>query len=272
MICVTDDPYMRDFYHWVLQGHCEGFEPPVDEGFYWRAEGGPIYKISIGYPKSPFWYHLGNSPNYLSSRTIYWYRAWQSYYVGDELIEIYGVWKQFTSINPMCTGFTNFDAKRQMRKYYSYHGIIMPCKVQADPDPPKCYHIGICTEWELIRDIWPNSPSYYWELKWNAGMFLPSSDLESCEFKAEDGFRRYCYVDFEWYNRGGDGWYSYIYSSGKQCETIGESGYGYYQHWNFLEFFSGENSYFCIVNWAVPPSHFRMWRSTTGELPSGIPS
>ncbi|GAI32423.1 unnamed protein product, partial [marine sediment metagenome] len=87
IICVTDDPYKRDFYHWVLQGHWEGGLAPVDEGFEWNVEDGPIKSISIGYPKTPFWYELGNKPEYLSSRKIYYYRAWHTYYDGEELVK-----------------------------------------------------------------------------------------------------------------------------------------------------------------------------------------
>ncbi|GAI13712.1 unnamed protein product [marine sediment metagenome] len=52
LICITDDPYKRDFYHWVLQGHCEGYDIPVDEGFEWKEEEGIPKIISIGYPKT----------------------------------------------------------------------------------------------------------------------------------------------------------------------------------------------------------------------------
>ncbi|MBA7569660.1 hypothetical protein ES695_01885 [Candidatus Atribacteria bacterium 1244-E10-H5-B2] len=131
--CVTDDPYMRDFYHWVLQGHWVGGFNPVDEGFEWNVAGGEINNISIGYPKSPFWYELGNNPDYLSSRKLYYYRAWHTYYDGEELVKIYGEMKQFTAINPNCTGFTNFQAKKMIHKYYSYHGGIMACKIQPNP-------------------------------------------------------------------------------------------------------------------------------------------
>lgn len=133
LIVTTDEPYKRDFYHWVLRGHSEGIEIRIDKGFEWKVEGGEIKSISVGYQTDPIWYELGNKPDYLSSRKIYYYRAWQTYYVNDELVKAYGALVQFTSINPTCTGFTNFDAKRMMKKYYSYHGVIMKCNIQPNP-------------------------------------------------------------------------------------------------------------------------------------------
>lgn len=138
IICVTDPPYIRDFYHWVLRGHWDGGFNPVDEGFEWNVAGGEINNISIGYPKRTFWYELGNNPDYLSSRKLYYYRAWHTYYDGEELIKIYGEMRQFTAINPNCTGFTNFQAKKMIRKYYSYHGGKMVCNIQPDPGTFLC--------------------------------------------------------------------------------------------------------------------------------------
>ncbi len=142
-IVYTDEAYKRDFYHYTLRGHYEGIGIVVDKGFEWKEEDGEVKSISIRYPINPYWYELGNKPDYLSSRKIYWYRAWLTYWLEGPEITIYGEWVQFTSINPMCTGFTNFDAKRMMKKYYSYHGIIMPCKIPANPGPKICEEIYI---------------------------------------------------------------------------------------------------------------------------------
>lgn len=137
-ICTTDEAYMRDFYHYVLRGHIEGFGIVTDKGFEWNVAGGGIKSISVKYQFNQFWYELGNNPDYLSSRKIYYYRAWVEYYVEGPLIKTYGAMKQFTSINPNCTGFTNFNAKKEINKYYSYHGGIMACKIQTCPAPLIC--------------------------------------------------------------------------------------------------------------------------------------
>ncbi|GAI22937.1 unnamed protein product, partial [marine sediment metagenome] len=110
LVVVTDEAYMRDFYHYVLQGHVEGIPLPEEEGFIWNVEGGETKEIKVFYHLPNFWYELGNKPDYLSSRKIYYYRAWATCYIEGELIKIYGELVQFTSINPNCTGFTNFEA------------------------------------------------------------------------------------------------------------------------------------------------------------------
>jgi len=35
----------------------------------------------------------------------------------------------------MRTGFTNAFPNKPLKKYYSYHGILMPCNIQPDPEP-----------------------------------------------------------------------------------------------------------------------------------------
>jgi len=41
----------------------------------------------------------------------------------------------------MRTGFTNAFINKPLKKYYSYHGILMPCNIQPDPEPFASYEI-----------------------------------------------------------------------------------------------------------------------------------
>jgi len=41
----------------------------------------------------------------------------------------------------MRTGFTNAFPNKPLKKYYSYHGILMPCYIQPDPEPFASYEI-----------------------------------------------------------------------------------------------------------------------------------
>jgi len=150
-ICITDDPYKRDFYHFILQGHCEGWDIPVDEGFEWKKEGEEIKNINIGYPKNPFWYELGNKPNYLTAKKIYFCRAWQTYTVAGELVKIWGEWKEFSSYIETCTMFTNTFIKKQLNNYFSYHGIQMACNKQPDPGAFDCKETKEKEVWYTIN-------------------------------------------------------------------------------------------------------------------------
>ncbi|GAJ13326.1 unnamed protein product, partial [marine sediment metagenome] len=206
-----------------------------------------------------------------SSRKIYYYRAWQTYKVGDELVRIYGEWVQFTSINPMCTGFTNFDAKRMMKKYYSYHGLIMACNIQPNPGPLVCIPEFVDTcPWELWKDVTFESAGNVY-FKYVQGDFSPSSDIDPCAKKFTDGMARYYYCEVTLYYRHGPGLMGIFYNNGLECKS---SFWTYrntvfHKAW-FNRLWQGSN----VVVWVNPsrlPTNVKIWRTICGEFNGNWP-
>lgn len=269
IICVTDDPLMRDFYHWNLMGHWDGGFNPVDEGFEWNVAGGEINNISIGYPKRTFWYELGNNPDYLSSRKIYYYRAWHTYYDGEELIKIYGEMKQFTAINPNCTGFTNFQAKKMINKYYSYHGGRMACKIQPNPGTFICEPVSvpILNFWEILYDV-DIPASKIWHIMYFMEDFIESKEPDNCYAIG----KRFYYVRVALTRNPHLYLPSYVkYQDGENCVMKNSPTFTETYNADFdLVTFHGQY-YLLSFYQCDPPSHVTVWRSTTGEHPDYIP-
>lgn len=270
-IVYTDEPYMRDFYHWVLRGHMEGIGIVVKKGFEWYVEGGEVKSISFKIPINPFWYELGNKPDYLSSRKIYYYRAWLTYWFEGPEITVYGEWVQFTAINPNCTGFTNFDAKRMMKKYYSYHGTIMPCNIQADPDPPICYPTEPPgAKWVVVyHDTMEEREGYDHRYDW--ADFKPSSIDDHCPDKPPDGKERYYYVEMKMKETEPPRRHYWGYSRGETCRywssTVPPPGF-YFKIGENIWAGSVQLVYFTECG---EGSEVTIWGSSNGEKPEYEP-
>ncbi|GAI04439.1 unnamed protein product, partial [marine sediment metagenome] len=212
-----------------------------------------------------------NKPNYLSSRKIYYYRSFVTYWYEGPEITVYGEWVQFTSINPMCTGFTNFDAKRMMKKYYSYHGVIMACNIQPNPEPFTCEpEKPPGPKWELIYDFDFNL-NYLWKWAYKDRDYFPSSDIDPCDDHFRDGMRRYYFCEMlakrDWsYSR-----VTIYYSDGLNCKfsSVTEREGDLYMAW-----FNAIWENFNDLVWVSHPfigSHMKVWRSENGEFPGGWP-
>jgi len=266
-VVITDNPYMRDFYHWVLQAHIEGFGIVYDKGFEWNVEGGKIKSISIRFPINPYWYELGNKPEYLSSRKIYYYRAWLEYYVDDEIVKIYGEWKQFTSINPMCNGFVNVEAKKVIKKYYSYHGETMPCNVPPEPKPYMCELLEeYGAKWEIIYEK-TNKTEQVYTLDYDVWAFKPGGILDGCAVKFPDGFKRYYFCKMEvWDGTFIIGW-SADMNGIVPCQVWSRGGRYKYFYKTYEATIWAEKPWLVWIYQWVPNSHFVVWRSTNGDLP-----
>lgn len=95
----------------------------------------------------------------------------------------------------MRTGFTNAFPNKPLNKYYMYHGILMPCNIQPDPEPFKSYEMPeeiptwIRTYCNL-KVVWP-----YFYLEYKAEDFLPSRWLDLCTRRWPDGFERYYFLE-----------------------------------------------------------------------------
>ena len=270
-IIYTDEAYKRDFYHYLLRGHYEGIGIVVDKGFEWKEEEGGVKSISVRYPINPYWYELGNKPDYLSSRKIYYYRAWLTYWLEGPEETVYGEWVQFTSINPMCTGFTNFEAKRMMKKYYSYHGEIMPCKIQPDPEPFVCEpEAPTGPFWVLeYHVVFGAIGLTSWKRFYTTANFLFSSDPDPCIKKWPSGTK--LYYAAELYIAEGYTYYAYSWNKGSICGYtptywLDNPGPYYSLDWVWAD----TNRIVGAYN-AGPGSYVKVWRSSNGELPSGSP-
>lgn len=271
LVSVTDAPYMRDFYHWVLRGHCENGYPPVDVGFEWQAEGGPINSMNLGYPKSPFWYELGNDPNYLSSRTIYYYRAWQEYEIAPDRIKVYGEWVQFTSINPMCNGFVNFEAKKMMRKYYSYHGMTMLCPIQPESNPYQCVPaLAPGVFWILVYD-WSGRYDGIKIVKWSITDWLPSSEDDPCPDHFPDGKKRLVFWEYDIHHIVQEPPMQSLYTDGLNCEQVTWKMYKDYYYKKSYNTYYYLSSWIMGISWPWYGSRIRVWKSSTGEYPGYLP-
>lgn len=169
------------------------------------------------------------------------------------------------------TGFVNAHIDKTNTKYYKYHGIIKPCNIQPNPDPGIVYpQKPPGPGWELIWD----TDFYYngiFRRTYQAYDFLPSSDFDPCPQHFPDYKKRYyfCelhYVKVYWAVPLWIAWPVY-----EACNTISfmEPGTYAYKAW-FGELWAGAD-YVFMVAYPVAGSHYKIWRSTTGELPSYYP-
>jgi len=174
----------------------------------------------------------------------------------------------------MRTGFTNAFVNKPLTKYYSYHGIIMPCNVQPNPDPfedfPNTYTECV---WELWKEKDIHSSGNTW-IRYGRDDFFPSSDNDPCADKHSDGMARYYYAQVHkvkyptssgnviFYSNGLDcglaswstpddpldkAWFNRLWAGSSAVLGVNPSGWGtWIKIWRTV---CGE---FC-GNWPVPP-------------------
>ena len=171
----------------------------------------------------------------------------------------------------MKTGFENAFCNKSLNKYYYYHGILTPCEKQIEPKPYKEYPTTSGAVWVLKLDEWPNIPNYYYEVKVNQLGILPSSEENVCPgYHFPDNKKRYWYTKIDYYTADPRRLYMWLLISGKTCDEYLYYGISSYQYIELSEEV-GDHTFIFIIQNPKPPTHVRVWVSSTGELPAGTP-
>lgn len=169
----------------------------------------------------------------------------------------------------MKTGFTNSFPNKPGKKHYSYHGVDRDCLIQNEPgpfdeidtneDPP---------QWEILYDrMIPNSRD--WGEIYYMGDFLESSLPDLC---AAGIGRRYYYAKLDLYRLVH--WIRpcyYRWNDGQACVKRSVYQTVDFQHYEWFSHTLHGSYYLFEVHYAKVPSRLQIFRSTTGELPSGSP-
>lgn len=176
----------------------------------------------------------------------------------------------------MRNGFVFGYPNKPKRKYYSYHGILMPCYDQFDPDPFITYpEAEIETKWVVIYDEWPVQDGQ-WLLKYDPSYIKPSKLGDPCPHGWPDGFRRYYFFEIDYYWNGKDDFWTIRWSDGLNCCFDGGSSTRPYIHLEYskLVWFGWDiwEDYLIYLENPDPGTNVKIWVSTTGDLPEGTPT
>jgi len=174
--------------------------------------------------------------------------------------------------NGFYKGFIDIPSK----KYYKYHGLIMPCNIQPDPEPLiKIPLVPAPAEWVLIYDEWPVQNGQ-WLLKYNPDFIKPSSIGDPCFHSWPDGKQRYYFFEVDYYWNGLDKFWTIRWSDGLNCAFDGGSSSRAYMHFEFskLVWFGWDiwEDYLIYLENPAAGTNVKIWASTTGELPADLPS
>lgn len=166
----------------------------------------------------------------------------------------------------MKTGFVKAFIDKTAKKYYNYHGLIMPCNLQPEPDTLIEYPITSGGTWVVIYEWWTR---YYGESSYSYSWrdFLPSSINDLCSTKFPDGKVRHYKLEVE-YTSGvpGSQWYV-IWVNGKICNWDGIFSYDNYMYITADCYLWAETTQLIKLWNAKPGTHIRIWGTSNGELP-----
>jgi len=178
--------------------------------------------------------------------------------------KIWPIGKAFASF---VAAFCGFD----WDKYYSYHGLKKTCKEEPEP---KSFTEKLIEEygakWEPAFER-TNKTEQIYTVDYNVEDFKPGGKLDKCAVKFPDGFNRYYFCKMEvWDGTFIIGW-SADMNGIVPCQVWSRGGrYKYFYKTYVATIWAMKSWLVWIYQW-VPNSHFAIWRSTNGDLPSYYP-
>lgn len=171
----------------------------------------------------------------------------------------------------MRTGFVHAFINKPLTTYYLYHGTWMPCNVGPEPQP--FYQepmIKPAPVWELIFNAWNNVLQIF-KVDYLLQSFPPSPQNDTCVVKFPDGKKRHYFCVAEiWDGTFPIGW-SADFSGITPCSVYSRGGTWDYFYKAYVADIWAEKDWLVWIYQWVPNSHFMIWRSSTGEMPSYYP-
>jgi len=177
------------------------------------------------------------------------------------------IWPVGEAFAGFVNAFCNFPAEEP----YSYHGIRMECKKQDDPEPFNTWLMEkYGADWEIIYHR-ENKILQTFTLDYDVWAFKPSGSLDGCTPKFPDGFKRYYFCKMEvWDGTFFIGWGADL-NGINPCSVTSKAGKYKYYYKTFVGTIWALKTWLVWIFQWVPNSHFIVWRSTTGAMPSYYP-
>ena len=170
--------------------------------------------------------------------------------------------------NGFYKGFIDIPSK----KYYKYHGLIMPCNIQPDPDPLLDYPLfpEIIGEWILFYDKYPTAKNLTVYVL--PGGYPASSEINICiDIKAIPRYV-YFYIDLQLYWTGLYNIRRVNLEDGTTCSWRAFNFTGGYSRLNMIQKRYKSTKSDMSMAYIKPPTHVRMWYSKLGNDPGYDPS
>lgn len=171
----------------------------------------------------------------------------------------------------MKTGFIHGYANKPLKKYYSYHGILRDCLIQPEADPFEDHDLHLPgARWEVIYEVYNTADQVYF-LDYKIEDFFPAKINDWCPEKHFDGKIRHYFCELEiWDGTFIIGW-SMDMNGITPCKVWSSAGQWQYFYKSYKALiWAGSAHLIWIFQW-VPNSHFKVWRSSDGDLPDYDP-
>ena len=169
----------------------------------------------------------------------------------------------------MKTGFCNAFCDKPGRKHYDYHGEKRDCLIQPGPGPFDEIDTDVDPpQWERFYDRSPSQFSNY-GITYAMGDYRESSEQDNCYPSIKKRWY-YCIIDLYRAPHPWDPTY-YRWNDGNTCTVRRSPNVAVYQHFEWFCPTIHGRYYLMELFRGKPPTRIQIFRSTTGELPSGSP-
>jgi len=171
----------------------------------------------------------------------------------------------------MKTCFLHGYPNKPVKKHYYYHGMLRECPIQPGPEGFMCVDTKKPGPgWEVIYERW-NTTSQTYTLDYDLIAFKPGSGFDTCSVKFPDGKVRFYFCELEiWDGTFFIGWAMDL-SGIISCSVTSKAGVWSYFYKSYVARVWAEKSWLVYIFQWIPNSHFKIWRSTDGNLPVDYP-